>query len=71
MEIKILDKSEKELGASMIEYVLLIALISIVALVTITAVGQKVNYTATSIQYHLDPSGTSLPCVITILNPIC
>ena len=49
---------KEEKGATMIEYTLLAALISVIAIVAITAVGVDVNRIFEAIQGKLDPIPT-------------
>ena len=53
MWIALKNRFETEEGASLVEYALLVALIAIVVLIAITAVGQKVSSSFNSIQSSL------------------
>lgn len=54
--IKKLDK--KQLGATMVEYALMLALIAIVSIIMITGVGQETNTTFSTINSALSSANT-------------
>jgi pilus assembly protein Flp/PilA len=53
--------NKKQLGATMVEYALMLALIAIVSIVMITGVGQQTNNTFSVINSALSTANTSAP----------
>ena len=47
------DRTERESGATAVEYGLMVALIAIAIIITVTALGGKLNDTFTNITSHL------------------